>query len=64
MSVGSNLTGVLIKGKCCMMTEAENGEMQLHTKEGQGLTAITRSQKEARKDLIQFLRRSTAPLTP
>ena len=50
MSVGSNLTGILIRGKCHTTSEAESGEMQLHAKERQGLTASTRSQEEARKD--------------
>lgn len=62
--MGSNLTGILIRGKCHTTSEAESGEMQLHAKERQGLTASTRSQEEARKDLIQCLRRSMAPVTP
>lgn len=58
--MGSNLTGILIRGKCHTTSEAESGEMQLHAKECQGLTASTRSQEKARKELVQCLRRSTA----
>lgn len=61
MSVGSSLTGILIRGKCHMTTEAEGGEMQVRVRERQGLPATCRSQQGAREDLTQRLGRSTAP---
>ena len=50
MSVGSSLTGILIRGKCHMTTEAEGGEMQVRVRERQGLPATCRSQQGARED--------------
>ena len=43
MSVGPNLTGILLRGKCHVTIETEIGETLLHAKECQGLRATARS---------------------
>lgn len=64
MGVGPNRTGILTRGKCHVMTEAEIGETQLQAKHHLGGMATTRSWQEASKDLTQCLRGNTAQLMP